>query len=317
MSLIYTSVSPSQSELVMLIERLVQAIEHTNDDAFKLSKLRLGCEQFHTTKLSKYFDNIQKMVSLFDEQQFYDFSEHLQVFWQACQDIGLTCFGNNQATSLSGYEALNELVNRIRRLVSSKKFLRRKADRCFQAKDQQRKIADYVDNVMDRYSRTVVVRIDLYYLSETQARQRVEDVFADQDRLSRGIERNPIFEDLTGHICSIEQGKEKSYHIHAAFFFNGAKVRNDFYKARQIGELWKQITDGKGYYHSCNDDKARYGDSLGIGVIKRDDVLARRNMHKAMSYLAKETQYLRMKPRGARCMRKGLLRRISVPEQRL
>lgn len=170
--------------------------------------------------------------------------------------------------------------------------------------------------MLNRYSRSVVVRVDLHYLSVVQARLRVEAVFEDQGRLAREIEGNPIFDHLTGYICSVEQGKARGFHIHAAFFFNGAGIRSDFYKARQIGELWEQITRGQGYCHRCNDDKEGYGDDLGIGVINRDDFRMRRGCIKAMRYLAKDSQHLRVKPADARCLRTGRIRGATAQKLR-
>lgn len=159
--------------------------------------------------------------------------------------------------------------------------------------------------MLNSYSRTVVIRVDLHYLCVVQSRLRVEDAFADQKGLVREIERNSIFCHLAGYICSVEQGEDRGYHIHAAFFFNGMQARSDFHKARQIGQLWEQITHVQGYYHGCNDDKDGYGDELGIGVIRRDDLDIQPKIHYVMRYLGKDIQYPRLKPVGARYLRKG------------
>ncbi|KAA6171596.1 inovirus Gp2 family protein [Pseudomonas marginalis] len=306
----------SQSDIAIRIERLVQAIQRTDSAAFKITKSASGRERVQRTRLSRYFDHIQKMVALFDDEQPYDFSEHLQVFRDACQDIGLerspmglTCLSDDETRYLSTEEMLNVLTDRIRHLTSKKWFKRKESDRRFQALDQQETISECVDQVLDSYRSVVVIRLDLHYSSLSQYRLRVEDVFTDLDKLSREIERNPIFDHLIWHICSVEQGEERGYHIHTAFFFDGAKVRSDVYKARQVGRLWENITCGLGYYYSCNTNKERYGDDLGIGMICQGDARIRSKVHQAMHYLAKgeDTQHLRVKPTGARCLRKGLL----------
>ncbi|MFL1553642.1 hypothetical protein ACI77I_32060, partial [Pseudomonas sp. D47] len=89
------------------------------------------------------------------------------------------------------------------------------------------------------------------------------------------------------------------------------KVHSDVYKARQVGRLWASVTGGMGYYYSCNAKKEHYGDDLGIGLIHGHDGHIRSKVHKAMHYLAKDedTQHLRVKPAGARCLRKGQLRK--------
>ena len=307
----------SQSDIAIQIERLVQAIQRTDSAAFKIINSASGRERVQRTRLARYFDHIQKMVALFDEGYPYDFSEHLQVFWDACQDIGLerspvglTCLSDDEPRYLSTEEMLNVLTDRIRHLTSKKWFKRKESDRRFQALDQQERISECVDQALDSYHSVVVIRLDLHYSSIFQYRQRVEDVFRDLDKLSREIERNQIFDHLIWHVCTVEQGEERGYHIHTAFFFDGKKVRSDVYKARQVGQLWESITRGQGYYFSCNADKERYGDDLGIGVIYKGDTHIRSKVNKAMHYLAKDenTQYLRVKPRGARCLRKGQLR---------
>ena len=313
----YTSVSQSQASI--LIERLVQSIERTDRPAFEIIQSSSGYERVQKTRLSKYFDSMQHMLDLFYDDQAYVYSEHLRAFWQACQDIGLerspvglTCL-NEQGTGYLGFHhAMNVLVARVRQIIRSKKFNRKENDRRYEASQKQAMLTGYVGRVLDRYSRTVVVRVDLHYQEIAQARLRIEHVFEDLDFLVRARERNSIFKHETGYICSVEQGEDKGFHIHAAFFFNGAEVRSDFNKAREIGELWEQISRGHGYCYRCNDDKGRYGDEVGIGTIRRADTQACGKVIKAMHYLTKDTQHLRIKPAGARTFRTGRVRRATA-----
>jgi hypothetical protein len=255
---------------------------------------------------------MQQMFDLFDDLHPYVYSEHLRAFWEACQDIGLerspaglTCLNEQGTAYLDFHHSMNVLVARIRQMISSKRYKRKADDRRYEASRKQATLREYVSQVLDRYSRTVVIRVDLHYRAMARPRLRIEHVFNDLDKLIRARERNLIFDHETGYICSVEHGEDKGFHIHAAFFFNGAEVRSDFAEARKVGELWEQITRGQGYFFSCNDDKDRYGDGLGIGVIKRADSEACRKSIKAVSYLTKDNQYLRMKPAGARTYRTG------------
>lgn len=100
-------------------------------------------------------------------------------------------------------------------------------------------------------------------------------------------------------------GRGGGYRIHAAFFFSGAEVSADIYRAQRIGELWKRITRGQGYFNNCNLDKDEYPDRLGLGLIYRRDLDARADVHYTMRYLVKNDQHLRLKPVGARRLRKG------------
>ncbi|NWC07850.1 inovirus-type Gp2 protein [Pseudomonas agarici] len=308
----------SQSDTAIQIERLVQAIEQHDSAAFRFRQTRAGYERVEETRLSRYFTHIRQMLDLFDDRVEYRYSEHLQAFREACQDIGLerrptgpVCLNEEGTAYLDHHRSMNVLVARIRQLTRERWYLRRKDDLRLQAKKQEIRVCDYSDAVVDRYSRTIIVRINLYYRAEAQARLRVEHVFDDLDRLIAEHERNPIFSHLIGYICAMEQGDRndgRGYHIHAAYFFNGNEVRGDVYKAQQIGELWERITRGQGYFDSCNHDKEKYGDGRGIGMILRSDRTIRRNVHKAVRYLVKDAQHLRMKPLRGRCLRKGLLR---------
>lgn len=309
----------SQSQASILIERLVQSIERTDRPAFEITQSSSGYERVQKTRLSKYFDSMQQMLDLFYDDQAYVYSEHLRAFWQACQDIGLErssvgliCLNEQGTGYLDFHHSMNVLVARIRQIIRSKEFKRKENDRRYEASQKQAMLTEYVGRVLDRYSRTVVVRVDLHYREIVRARLRIEHVFEDLDLLVRARERNSIFKHETGYICSVEQGEDKGFHIHAAFFFNGAEVRSDFNKAREIGELWKQITHGHGYCYSCNDDKDRYGDEVGIGTIRRADAQACGKVIKAMHYLTKDSQHLRIKPAGARTFRTGRVRRVTA-----
>ena len=204
----------------------------------------------------------------------------------------------------------NELTKHIRTLLSKKRYTRREHDQRYLALKQEVEVGRYVDAVRSLYARTCVVRVDLYYRADAQARLRVERAFDDLNRLIAERERNLIFDHETGYICSVEQGEDRGYHIHAAFFFNGAEVSADIYRAQRIGELWERITRGQGCYNNCNLDKDKYQDKLGIGLIHRRDLNARANVHYAMRYLVKNDQHLRLKPEGARCLRKGLAKKV-------
>ena len=310
----YTSLS--QSDIAIQIERLVQAIEQHDSPAFRFRQTRTGYEQVEETRLSRYFTHIRQMMDLFDDRVEYRYSEHLQAFRQAIQDIGLehrptgpVCLNEDGTTYLDHHRSMNVLVARTRQLTRELWYRRQKGDRRRQARHQEGLICDYSDAVVNRYSRTTIVRVDLYYRQEAQVRLRVENVFNDLDRLIRERERNPIFDLETGYICSVEQGEDRGYHIHAAFFFNGNEVRGDIYKAQQIGELWERITRGQGYFNSCNHNKEKkYGNRRGIGIILRSDRNIRPHVHDAVRYLVKDDQQLRMKPLRGKCMRKGLRR---------
>ncbi|QJI30354.1 inovirus-type Gp2 protein [Pseudomonas sp. ADAK18] len=309
----------SQSDIAIQIERLVKAIEQHDTPAFRFEGTCSGHQQIMPTRLSRYFDYLQQMIDLFSDCSQYHYSEHLQAFQDACQDIGLersptgpVCLNEEGTIYLDHHRSMNVLVIRIRQLTREQWYRREKGDRRYLARQQADRVCEYSDAMIDRYSRTLIIRVNLYYYQKVQARQRVEQVFGDLDRFIAERERNPIFDHLIGYICVVEQGVDRGFHLHAAFFFNGNEVRGDVYKAEQIGELWKDITRGQGYFNSCNHEKEKYKDDdrLGIGMILRSALKVRSHVHYAMRYLVKDDQQLRLKPVGARCLRIG---QIATP----
>lgn len=311
-----TNTLQSQSDTSIRIERLINAIKRIDSQAFRITYSKHGDELVSETRLSKCFDGIEQMIMLFEGDVEYQYSWQLSLFQQACQAIGIelspcgiTCLSEDETRYLSTSETLNELTKCIRTLLPQQRFKRRESDQRYLAIQQEIDNGRYVDAVLDRYARTCVVRVDLYYQTEAQARLRVERVFDDLSRLIAERERNVIFDHEIGYICSVEQGEDRGYHIHAAFFFNGSEVSADIYRAQRIGELWERITRGQGYFNNCNLDKEKHRDRLGIGLIHRRDLKARGNVHYAMRYLVKNDQQLRLRPVGARCLRKGLVKR--------
>ncbi|HFQ7112511.1 TPA: inovirus-type Gp2 protein [Pseudomonas aeruginosa] len=313
-----TNTLRSQSDTAIRIERLINAIQRTDSQAYRITYSKHGEERVTETRLSKYFDGIVQMVALFEGDVAYQYSWHLNLFQEACQTIGIerspfgiTCLNEGETRYLSIIETLNELTRCIRTLLTQKRFKRREHDQRYQSIQQEVEVDRYVGAMFDRYVRICVVRVDLYYRAEVQARLRAERVFDDLNRLISERERNLIFDHETGYICSVEQGEDRGYHIHAAFFFNGAEVSADIYRAQRIGELWERITRGQGCFNNCNLEKDKYQDRLGLGLIHRRDLTARGNVHYAMRYLVKNDQHLLLKPVGARCLRKGQAKAVS------
>ncbi|HBO7921122.1 TPA: inovirus Gp2 family protein [Pseudomonas aeruginosa] len=310
----------SQSDIALQIESLVQAIERSDTPAYRITHKRSGYEQVEQTRLSRYFTNVQQMYNLFDDRVPYDYSEHLLAFREACDDIGLqrspngpVCMSETGTYWLSHEQSMNVLTACIRELTRQRWYQRKAGDRAYEARKQAKEITAYSDAVMSLYSRTTVIRLDLYYRPEAQARLRIEQVFDHLDALITKHHRHPIFKHLIGYIYAVEQGDRndsRGYHIHAAYFFNGNIVCRDAHKAIEISKLWEEVTRGQGYAHSCNHYKEGYGDRRGIGHIQREDQSRRPHTHFAMKYLVKDGQHLRLKPAGARCLRKGTLNRV-------
>jgi len=297
----------SQSQASLQIEQLVKAVARSKQPAFQIVPNFSAGESARPTPLGSRLQAISSLHNVYSSQ--YEYSEHLQIFLQACHDLGLiqggVCLAETWDYCLSTPWVMNHLVERIRELTQTQFFRRRAADRGFQARKNTVRTEGYVRGVLAKYSRTEVLRINLYYLEEARFQLRVEQVYADLMALIRAREHNPIFKYETGYVWSVEQGGiTGSFHIHAAFFFNGAHERNYWAKGKQIEKLWKQITGGQGYAHISKRSDFK---KPGVGKILRCDAQACDYVVEAVSYLTKEDQHLRVKPRGRRTVGTGQL----------
>lgn len=164
-------------------------------------------------------------------------------------------------------------------------------------------LLEKMDQTLKRYSKVLVVRVDLSYLKEFHHLNNIQDLNDDLRRLNKFIQnRDTVFKNCIDYAWAIEQGMDKGFHCHLVLFFNGHKRRSAFAIAKRIGEKWNDITWDQGAYFNCHASKQirSYEEKgiLGIGLIHRDDPDEVANMHNAIMYLTrpdKESQYLRVK----------------------
>jgi hypothetical protein len=97
---------------------------------------------------------------------------------------------------------------------------------------------------------------------------------------------------IVGFIWKLEYGIQKGYHYHFIFFMDGNIYKQDTYFADLLGKLWKNITQNKGAYHSCNHDKAFY-QKLAIGTLVHNDQEKIDALDQlVVNYLTKTSQFI-------------------------
>lgn len=168
----------------------------------------------------------------------------------------------------------------------------------------QKSLVSRLQRVLNRYSKSLVVRVDLAY-SKRNNNINIDTFYEDIRKLRNhlGQKSKDYLNDLVDYAWALEQGSDKGYHCHVLMIFNGHNVKNGWSNAGKLGQVWiKDITSGYGTYYNCHDAKqiTRYSDLgiLGIGRIKRTDEEARERCEKAVTYLTcpeKKGQYLRVK----------------------
>jgi hypothetical protein len=257
----------------------------------------------------------------------YIYSEHIEVFREACAALGLapsTINDNNwhlmdflHPAGMDGATTFNALHSFLRREWAAKgyktRFQRRREESKKRSKDYQR----YVDAWFAKLAKLIVLRIDLSYRPEYWETITLEDLNADYERLENNARHNKIFRGRRGHVAKIEYGLGKGLHMHVIFLFDTEHKQaiRHVYHAQQIGEYWKRVvTKGRGDYWNCNADTAKYQrwGKLGVGSlhVEEDHEKIRNLKLFVIDYLCKMDQFLR--PTGTKSVQ--LIRRGNWPE---
>lgn len=164
-------------------------------------------------------------------------------------------------------------------------------------------LTSYVSHLTQHYNRLLFVRVDLSYLLNQQHLVTIANMQQDLAKLLKMItNQRHCFNNLQGYAWALEQGIDKGYHCHLLLMFDGSKHQNDWYFGKQVGELWKNITNEQGTFFSCNDPKYKQGykerGKLGIGMIHRHNELEVQNAIDTANYLVnpeKSDQFLRVR----------------------
>ncbi len=186
-----------------------------------------------------------------------------------------------------------------------------------------------VDKLFHRYSRNLVVRVDLKYRDINQDVVDIEMFRKHVRKLcSRMTNKDTCFKNLKFYAWCLEQAPLGSYHVHLYLMYDGSTSTYDCKLARWVGRVWMDdITEGLGYYWNCHtrkgadedneDDNTKSENTYitkevknykylnGLGMIKRDDPRGLERLNAVYSYLASVTdakinQRLRVHVKGMR-----------------
>ncbi len=140
-----------------------------------------------------------------------------------------------------------------------------------------------------------------------------KQVQTDRDKFFGSMKGKPsLFRHLVGYVWRIEYASKAGYHLHVVLAFDGAHVQKHEWLSDEIGRYWnKEITSGRGRFHSCNRAWKKDAPRYGIGVINWNDDELRANLReRVLPYLAKRRQRVLAVPyKGAKLMGSGIVHR--------
>jgi hypothetical protein len=154
-------------------------------------------------------------------------------------------------------------------------------------------LSKLINRLFEHHSRILVVRIDLRYKKEVAEAVPLEVVQMHRELLLTDRRNNPeVFDGLLGYAWGFERGEQEGgYHYHLLAMYNGAIRRDDIGIGMAIRDLWGTITNGYGqcYISNFDKDKLEMQESLGIGMIHRDNMALRINLiEKVAAYITKK-----------------------------
>lgn len=294
-------------------------------DSINQAKLTLEIENFlkclkrERTKWDGFYSQLTNLLLDFDDiydpdEEYTGYLQFFVILIYDLQRIDSDYFGLMDELKIIGYREMRTWFLDMSDVVEKGyKTIEKQKD------ENKGELRKYCESIIDKYSRVLVIRVDLGYLQEYSSRIRVDDIYNDLDVLLNRIQnKDGIFKHVIGFAWGIEQGgRSKGFHCHLAIIYNSAyRDGSAAYWGNKIIALWKEITRDYGQGYNCwNRERVkelRSRDELGIGLIYRRDSTQVENFIRAMEYIAdhhkRTPQYLRVKPKGRRVFGKGQLR---------
>ena len=197
--------------------------------------------------------------------------------------------------------------------VNKKKVLSDLRQYKYRVKNRLDRLRTVVEGLFKRYSRNLVVRVDLKYHVDKQHLVDIEMFNRHVQKLcNRMANKHTCFKNLKLNAWCLEQAPLGSYHIHLFLMYDGSASNYDCKLARWVGRVWMdEITEGFGYYWNCHtckhaDEDLEDSDTMvantesiqkkesykylnGLGMIERKDPIGLERLKAVYSYLARIT----------------------------
>ncbi len=282
---------------IIEIDDFAKAVTSSGEPGFLVRKNEQRGIDLKTLWLGNYFQKINHYLSQFDNERFY--SEHVQLFRDACTNLGIT-YGVLDANPhlfywgcrKFGAEIFNDLLEEMRALSQTMAFKRKVYDRQYNGVRNYQSCVRYLDALFEKYSRLLVLRLDFGYRKAHGA--TIEEAQQDIEHYLNNRRGNRLFDSLVGYIIKLECTAEKGPHLHCFFFLNGAQAQQHVFLAQEYGNYWLRLTEGRGVFFNCNMKRDDYK-YCAVGMIHHADVQMRGNLLVPLKYITKADQRVKMK----------------------
>ena len=116
-------------------------------------------------------------------------------------------------------------------------------------------LANHQDALFIRYSKLLMLRIDLAYQNDSisSLHPDVNATLVDIAMLIEQVKENPS---VVGYAWVLENGLQHGLHVHCVIYIDGQKHRKTWSVWSEIPDIWKSVTRGDGYAHWCKIGRA-------------------------------------------------------------
>lgn len=318
------TVDPDLAESIKSIERLTKAIVESENVLFPVSKNSFGKDVYHRTRLGdEVLKSMQFIFGICYNYPIYRFNPYVELFIRHVlerksenhESIYDLYYSRGCGYWRNKTDVLNECIANLRKEAQGSRFKRIIADYQRGPDKNYKGLVEYINELFERYSKLLVIRIDLHYGADICHAVTYQKAQEDRERFFNNMRSNALFDHLISCTWRLEFGLIKGFHYHMLLFFNGSEVCRDVFKAQKIGEYWRDvITKGQGTYYNCNAEQEEYGEHCGIGMVTYKDAPKRANLlNKVCRYFIKPDYYIRViEPNVGRTFGRG-----EMPEPKI
>jgi hypothetical protein len=213
---------------------------------------------------------------------------------------------------------VNAYVRGLYAHLNSGEFKKTERNHRRAAEKNFRSTSKYIDDILNCCSRLLVVRVDLGYSGEESdliSREGYEvhsyhpEICEHRKSLFKALSKKDSPISMVGYACKLEYGIRKGFHFHVMLLLDGSKHREHLTMGIRVGELWQQVTCGKGHYWNCVPRPWHNVD--GTGRLDYYDLEKLQEVKKAASYLTKIDRWVRAYlPGDKRSFYKGVVKKL-------
>ncbi|WP_175957855.1 inovirus-type Gp2 protein [Burkholderia sp. BCC0405] len=199
-------------------------------------------------------------------------------------------------------EIFNDVMKQVAEITDSKQFRERLRVRRRNAERNEAKALAIEQQVFENKARQLVLVLHFGYQAQYRSKITLDEIQAHRKKYFNNCRTNTLLRGIVDYLWKLEEGDESGLHLHVLIFYTAESCR-DVYIAKQLGEYWVKVTEGKGQYWNSNANKAfheKHGHGVGTGEINWNDDEKREALRTNIRYMTKADQFLKMKY-GERC----------------